>query len=178
MTSPKTKKFNSVLSAGKIKVTVCWDNKRCYSWQLLAKWTIVNTKFYAETQKSECSPSSSTYTRNMSEVSLLQDNTKLHTSGHTTKATIRNFEWTVLPHPPYKPERAHQITTYFVLWKKACKDTITPMMSQCIMPQSVGAEEGEWLLPGRNIHSFSKVEEECCHRWRLCWKITMSSVIL
>jgi len=51
----------------------------------------------------------------MSEVSLLHDNTKLHTIGHTTKATIRNFEWTVLPHRPYNPDLAHQISTYFVL---------------------------------------------------------------
>jgi hypothetical protein len=50
-TSPRTKQFNSVLSAAKIKATVCWDNKRCYSWQLLAKGTIVNSNRDAETRK-------------------------------------------------------------------------------------------------------------------------------
>jgi hypothetical protein len=47
---PRTKKFNSVLSVGKTMVTVCWDNKECYCWQLLAKRTTMNSNCYAETQ--------------------------------------------------------------------------------------------------------------------------------
>jgi histone-lysine N-methyltransferase SETMAR len=43
-------------------------------------------------------------TGQMSELLLLYDNTKLHTSVHIKKATTRNFGWTVLPHPPYNPD--------------------------------------------------------------------------
>lgn len=143
MTSPRTKKFNSVLSAGKIMVTVSWDNKRCYSWQLPAKWTTVNSNRYAETQGNLNARLHRAHTqKNVSEVSLLHDNTKLHISVHTTKATIRNFEWTMLPHPPHNPELAQQITTCFVLWKQACKDTITPITRHCIMPHASGCREG------------------------------------
>jgi len=48
---PQGQRNSTVLLAGKIEVTVCWDNKRCYSWQLLAKWTIVNSNRHAETLK-------------------------------------------------------------------------------------------------------------------------------
>jgi len=105
------------------------------------------------TKKSECSSSSTTYTRNIFEVSLLHDNTKQHTSRHATKAIIRNFEWTVLPHPPYNPDFAHQITTYkyFALWKKACEDTITPMIRHCIMPHASGCR-GETVTSTNQEH--------------------------
>jgi len=48
---PQGQRNSIVLSAWKIEVTVCWDNKRCYSWQLLANWTIVNSNCHAETLK-------------------------------------------------------------------------------------------------------------------------------
>jgi len=105
-----------------------------------------------KTKKPKCSPSSSTCTRNTSEVLLLHDNSKLHTSGHTTKAIIRNFEWTVLPHPPYNLDLAHQITIYFVLWKKAYEDTITPTIKHCIMPHARGCR-GERVTFTRQEHT-------------------------
>lgn len=140
MTSRRTKKFNSVLSAGKIKVTVCWDNKRCYSWQLLAKWTIVNT--YAETLKN---PNIRHHQEHTQET-FLKCCSSMTTLSCTQVGTPQRPSSEILNgqccHPPYNPDLAHQITTYFVLWKKACQDTITPMMWHCIMPHASGCTGG------------------------------------
>lgn len=175
MTSPRTKKLNSMLSAGKIKVTICWDNKRSYSWQLLAKWTIVNTNRNVETLKNLNAHLHRAHTQETClKCHSSNDNTKLHTSGNTTKA-IKNFEWTVLPHPPYNPDLAHQITIYFVLWKKACEDTITPMMRHYIMPHASGCRGGRVTFTRQEHTLLFKGGEECCQRWRLCWKITVFS---
>lgn len=156
MTSPRTKKFNSVLSTGKIKVTVCWDNKRCYSWQLLAKWTIVNTNRYAETLKNL--------------------NARLH-QAHTQETWLKCHSMTTLSctqvGTPQRPPseilngQCYQIHRIILtlpirllpILSSERKPVRTPLhqwwgTAKCHMP--VGAEDGQWLLPGRNIHSCSK----------------------
>jgi len=61
----------------------------------------------------------------------------------------------------------HQIVIYLVLWKRACKDTITPSdkaRGTAERRAPVFAEEEEQILPPDKKSSCSKIEEDCRRR--------------
>jgi len=106
VTSPRTKKFKSVPSAGKIMATVFWDSEGVILVDIMAKGTTINSDAYVQTLKKlyarlrRVRPN-----RQMKDVLLQHDNARPHTSLRTME-TIATFGWTVLPHPPYSPDLA------------------------------------------------------------------------
>jgi hypothetical protein len=68
----------------------------------------------------------------MTEMLLLHNKIRLHTNACTTEA-ITNCGWTVLPHSLYSPDLTPSDYHLFEPFKKkkACEDTIMPVMRHC-----------------------------------------------
>jgi hypothetical protein len=91
---------------------------------------------YRNTKQSECSPSLSMSTGKMkcrSSMTMLSC-TQVCKSQRPSSEILDGQ----CSHIPTILTSPHHITTCFVLWKKACEDTITPMMRHCIMPHASG----------------------------------------
>ena len=144
-------------------VTVFWHEKGAALVNLLPRGTTVNCDHNSKTLRIlndhlywVCP------TRKMSEVLLLLDNARPHTSVCIVEAMTR-FRWTVLVHPPYSP---------------GCEDSITPVTRYCRMLCASGCRGGRATFGGWVCCSCSEVKEDSLQRWILHWKITVPSVML
>ena len=104
--SPKTKKFKTEKSAGKIMATVFWDVHGMLLTDFSPQGATINSDAYIATLKRlkarirRVRPN-----LDMESVLFHHDNARPHTSART-RETITSFGWTTLPHPAYSPDLA------------------------------------------------------------------------
>ena len=102
--SPRPKKFKTVLSTGKILLTVFWDSQTVHMTEFLEAGNTVNSAWYIETIKNlwrrVCQDRRST-----SPILMLHDNARPHTAPATIDALV-TLKFEVLTHPPYSPDLA------------------------------------------------------------------------
>ena len=93
---------------------------------------------------------------------------------------IKNFAWTVLPHPPNSPDIAPFNYQPFGPFRKKKGYARTPLRQwRCTeLRAPVAAEMEEQLLLDGNTCSYLKVEEDRWQMWKLFWKITTPSAML
>jgi len=104
--SPKTKKFKTQTSAGKVMATVFWDCRGVILVDFLPQGTTVNSEQYIQTLKNLKARIRRTRPDlEMERVLFHQDNARPHTSARTREA-IASYGWTTLPHPSYSPDLA------------------------------------------------------------------------
>jgi hypothetical protein len=119
--SPRLKKFKTVLSAGKILLTVFWVSQRVYMTEFLEAGNTVNSARYNETIKKlrrrVCRVRWST-----SRILLLHDNARPHTARATTDA-LETLKFEVLSHPPYSPDLGPSDLHFFPHLKRNLKGT-------------------------------------------------------
>jgi [histone H3]-lysine36 N-dimethyltransferase SETMAR len=105
-TSPRTKKFKVVASAGKVMATVFWDMHGVILVDIMPTGATINSESYVRTlQKLQKRLRRIRPTMAMQDVLLQHDNARPHSSLRTMEA-ITKFQWTVLPHPCYNPDLA------------------------------------------------------------------------
>jgi len=117
--SPCPKKFKTVLSAGKIFLTVFWDSQRVYMTEFLEAGNTVNSARYIETtqnlRRRVCRVRRSTLP-----ILLLHDNARLHTA-HATIDALETLKFEVLSQPPYSPDLAPSNFHFFTHLKRDLK---------------------------------------------------------
>jgi hypothetical protein len=119
--------------------------------EFFARGTTVNSDHYIETLRNLLSLSH----KQMSEVLLLHDSTRPHTSAQTTDA-IAKSGWRVLLHQPYSPD----VTTSDFYLFGPLKDSLGGQDTEERYVLLTAEERGQLSL-GRNTGFCSKVEEIC-----------------
>ena len=105
-TSPRSKKFKSQQSAGKVIVTVFWDSGGVILVDFMSKGATINSDVYIDTlKKLKARIRRVRPALEMSKVLLQHDNAKPHTI-LKTREVISSFGWTTISHPPYSPDLA------------------------------------------------------------------------
>jgi len=130
--SPRPKKFKTVLSAGKNLLTVFWDSQTVYMTEFLEAGNTVNSAWYIENIKNlrrrVCQDR-----RSKSPILRLHYNARPHTAPATLDALV-TLKFEVLTHPPYSPDLAPSDFHIFPHLKRDIKSiylfiyTISPQM--------------------------------------------------
>ena len=119
--SPRPKKFKTVLSAGKILLTVFWESQRVYMTEFLEARNTINSARYIETIKNPrrrvCRVRRST-----SLILLLHDTARPHTACATIDA-LETLKFEVLSHLPYSLDLAPSDFHIFPHLKRDLKGT-------------------------------------------------------
>ena len=105
--TPKPKKFRTQPSAGKVMLTLLWDERRVILEHHMPRGNTVTSATYADLLKNHLRPAINSRRRgHLSKGVLLQhDNARNHTA-RSTVATIQDLAFECLPHPPYSPDLA------------------------------------------------------------------------
>ncbi|XP_015438009.1 PREDICTED: histone-lysine N-methyltransferase SETMAR-like [Dufourea novaeangliae] len=104
--SPKPRKFKQSPSAGKVMVTVFWDEKGVLLVDFMPSGTTINADRYCETLKKLRRAIQNRRRGMLSKgVSILYDNARPHVAC-TTVALLQQFGWEMITHPPYSPDLA------------------------------------------------------------------------
>jgi len=105
--SPRTKKFKTQSSAGKVMLTVFWDSKGPIMEDYLEKGRTINSERYCQMLTNKLKPAIRTKRRGLlsKTVVLLHDNARPHTAAVTVQ-TIENLGFEVMKHPAYSPDLA------------------------------------------------------------------------
>ena len=103
---PPPKKARVQLTAGKVMLTVFWDQHGVVMMDFLAKGTTITGAYYASLLR-KLWDSIKLKRRGMltKGVRLLQDNAPVHNS-HVAQIEARSCGYEILPHPPYYPDFA------------------------------------------------------------------------
>ena len=105
-TLPRSKKFKSQQSAGKVMVTVLWDSVGVVLVDFMSKGAIINSDVYIDTlKKLKARIRRDRPALEMSKILLQHDNARPHNSPET-REVISSFDWTTISHPPYSPDLA------------------------------------------------------------------------
>lgn len=106
VTSPRVKKFKTVLSPKKVLATVFWDRRGIIHVEYLKYGNTVNAAGYCETLKRVRRAIQNKRRGMLTDgVVLLHDNATSHTA-RVTSSLLEQFRWEVLPHPPHSPDLA------------------------------------------------------------------------
>lgn len=103
-TSPRTKKPKVVASAGKVMLTLFFDNEGVVLAEFMPKGTTINSAAYCATLKrlrkalKDRRPGKLTR-----KIVLIHDNATPH-SARVTQDLLKKFKWDVWEHPPYSPD--------------------------------------------------------------------------
>jgi histone-lysine N-methyltransferase SETMAR len=117
-TSPTPKKFRVEKSAGKIMVTVLWDEKGLLLLEFMPQKTTITGQTYANTITALRGTIQEKRRGNLSAgVLLLHDNAPVHMSPKS-QAAIRQCEFQQLNHPPYSTDLAPSDYFLFRVMKK------------------------------------------------------------
>jgi len=160
--SPKLKKIRTQPSAGKVMLTVFWDERGVIWEHYMPRGNTVTSATYADLLKSHLRPAIKFKRRGrLSTGVLLQhDNARPHTA-RSTLATIQDLSFECLPHPPYSPDIAPSDFHVF------------GPLTEAMGGKSFGSDEEvqqavhEWLRSqpkeffSRGIHALPK-------RWNIC----------
>jgi histone-lysine N-methyltransferase SETMAR len=105
--SPKPKKFRTQPSAGKVMLTLFWDERGVILEHYMPRGNTVTRATYTELLRNHLRPAIKSKRRGLlSKGVLLQhDNARPHTA-HATTETIEALHFQCLPHPPYSPDLA------------------------------------------------------------------------
>lgn len=105
--SPPPRKFRAQPSAGKLMLTVFFDNKGAIVEHYMPRGTTVTSASYCDLLETNLKPAIRSMRRGLLSqgVLLLQDNARPHTAKNT-KACLEKLKFEVLPHPPYSPDLA------------------------------------------------------------------------
>ena len=104
-TSPRSKKFKSQQSAGKVMVTVFWNNVGVILVDFMSKGAPITDVYIDTLKKLKARIRRVRPSLEMSKVLLQHDNARPHTSLKTSEV-ISSFGWTTISHPPYLPDLA------------------------------------------------------------------------
>jgi len=105
--SPKPKKFRTQPSAGKVMLTVFWDERGVILEHYMPRGNTVTSATYADLLKNHLHPAIKSKRLEVLNTGVLlqHDNARPHTA-HSTAATIQGLSFECLPHPPYSPDLA------------------------------------------------------------------------
>ena len=104
-TSPKPKKFRIQQSAGKIMLTLFWDELCIILEHYTPRGNTITSESYCNMLKNHLRPAIRSKRRGLltTGVILQHDNAWSHTA-HATVAIINDLHFEMLPHPPYSPD--------------------------------------------------------------------------
>jgi len=104
---PRTKKFKSVPSAGKVILMLFWDFNGPIHKHYQDHGQTVNNAWYCAMLEEELKPTIHNKHRGMltDEVVLHHDNCRPHMTAATV-GTIKKLKYDLLPHPAYGPDHA------------------------------------------------------------------------
>jgi hypothetical protein len=105
--SPASKKFKTQASAGKVMLTIFWDDNGPILVQFQEKGQTVTSARHSDVLVNELKPAIRSKSQGLlsKRVLLLHENAQLHTAAHTVD-TLRALKFEVLKHPPYSPDLA------------------------------------------------------------------------
>ena len=103
--SPKPKKFCTQPSAGKVMLTLFWDEQEVILEHYMLRGNAVTSATYADLLKNHLCPAIKSKQRGLLSTGVLlqHDNARPHTA-HSTVATIQDLSFEFLPHPLYPPD--------------------------------------------------------------------------
>ena len=117
-TSPRSKKFKSQQSAGKVIVTVFWDSVDVILVDFMFKGATINSDVYIDKlKKLKARIRRVRPALEMSKVLLQHGNARPHTS-LKIREVVSSFGWTTISHPPYSPNLAPSDFHLFGLLKE------------------------------------------------------------
>ena len=128
LNSPPPKKARVQPSAGKVMLTVFWDQDGVVMTDFLAKGTTITGAYYASLLRKLREAIEIKRQGKISKgILLLQDNAPVHNS-HVDRSEARACGYEILPHPPYSPT-LHPLTfTSSQPWSCFWKDSVSQMM--------------------------------------------------
>jgi len=105
--SPKPKKFRTQPSAGKVILTLFWDDRGVILEHCMPRGTTVTSATYADLLKNHLHPAMKSKRCGLLSTGVLlqHDNAWPHTACSAV-ATIQDLSFECLPHPPYLPDLA------------------------------------------------------------------------
>ena len=105
--SPKPKKFLTQPYAGKVMVTLFWDERGLSLERYMPRGNTVTSTTYADLLKNQLLPAVKSKRRGLLSTGVLlqHDNARSHTA-RSTVTTIQDLSFECLPHPPYSPDLA------------------------------------------------------------------------
>lgn len=161
-TSPKPKKFRATLSAGKVMLTLFWDNKGAILEHYMPRGSTVNSESYCDLLQNHLKPAIRSKRRGLlrSGVLLQHDNARPHTS-RVTVEKISNLRFECLPHPPYSPDLAPSDYHIFGPLKEALGG------KKFSTDDEVKTAVHAWLC-SQPQDFFSRGIEALVKRWRTC----------
>ena len=115
--SPRTKKFRSQLSAGRVMCSVFWDAQSIIVSNFVESEATVISKGYVKTFIKLKTGIARTRPEKKKTVFLPHENARPHASLKTTEC-VTKFGWTVLPYPPCSPDQAPSDFCLFGLTRK------------------------------------------------------------
>jgi histone-lysine N-methyltransferase SETMAR len=105
--SPNRKKFRTQSSAGKVMLTLFWDKRKVILEHYMPRGDPVTSITYEDLLKNNLLPAVKSKERGRLSTGVLlqRDNAQSHTSSSTV-ATIQDYPFECLLHPPYTPDLA------------------------------------------------------------------------
>ena len=159
--SPPPKKARVQPSAGKVMLTVFWDQRGVVMMDFLAKGTTINGAYYASLlQKLRVAIKTERRGMLTKGVRLLQDNAPVHNSRVAqTEALSCGYE--ILPHPPYSPDLAPSDFHLFPTMKSFLKGKHFSGDEELI------SEVKSWLQ-AQSVDFYRRGLHSCIKRWEKC----------
>ena len=159
--SPPPKKARVQPSAGKVMLTVFWDQRGVVMMDFLAKGTTITGTYYASLLK-KLRKSIKTERRGMLTrgVRLLQDNAPVHNL-HVAQTEARSCGYEILAHPPYSPDLAPSDFHLFPSMKSFLKG------KRFKNDESLISEVKAWLQ-AQPAEFYRRGLQNCIKRWEKC----------
>jgi len=155
--SPQLKKFKTHASVGKVTLTVFWNSERVVLADFHEKERKMNSQHYIETLTVLKRRIEQNGIRN--ETLFQHNNARLHRSAATRDA-IQRLDFTVLPHPPYKPDLA---PNNFHLFPK--------LKGQCFSCDEEVKSAVRKRFQKQNTDFFKDRFQKLVQRWRKCIEV-------
>jgi len=161
--SPKSKKFRTQPSDGRVMLTLFWDERGVIFEHYMPRGNTVTSAMYADLLKNHLRPAIKSKRRGLLSTGVLlqHDNARPHTACSTV-ATIQNLSFECLPHPPYSPDVAPSDFHTFGPLKEAMGDK--SFRSNEEVQQAVH----EWLHSQPKYFFFSRGIHALPKRWNTC----------
>lgn len=159
--SPPPKKARVQPSAGKVMLTVFWDQDGVVMTDFLAKGTTITGAYYASLLMKLREAIKIKRRGKISKgILLLQDNAPVHNS-HVARSEARACGYEILPHPPYSPDLAPSDFHLFPAMKLFLKGKRFPDDAALI------SEVTTWLEDQPGVFYKNGVQN-CIKRWEKC----------
>lgn len=159
--SPPPKKARAQPSAGKVMLTVFWDQHGVVLMDFLAKGATITGAYYASLLRKLREAIKSKRRGMLTKgVRLLQDNAPVHNS-HVAQMEARCCGFEILPHPPYSPDLAPSDFHLFPTMKSYLKGKHFPDDETLI------SEVTTWLLE-QPVDFYKRGVYSCIKRWEKC----------